>query len=260
VGSFKVAVTVFFVITLAFLFFFIKSEKESILASSLAEIFRSRNSRPLIVAFGDSFSAGLGVAPGQSYPDRLQRKLDARAYPYRVLNAGISGETSLQALRRVASICELQPQIVIVEFGANDPAHGFLPEDTRHNLSAIVSTLQNTGAEVILAGMEPTKGMNSGTRDLYSDLAHKHGIRWIPFFLAGVEGHPELNQEDARHPTARGYEQIARNVWNVLKPVLQESQTARQARSYQGFRFSLGRHGKTPVQPLPQSRSADQDQ
>lgn len=186
--------------------------------------------RPVIAAFGDSLTAGRGVDIEQSYPAQLQRKLDAEGYRYRVVNAGVSGDTSAQGLSRIASIRELRPSVVIVELGANDGLRGLPVEATRQNLEAIISQLAADGADVILAGMvlPPNYGSSytSDFRRLYTDLARIHKVALIPFFLQGVAGHPELNQEDGIHPTAQGYSIVVENVWAVLKPMI-----ARKTRS-----------------------------
>ncbi len=188
--------------------------------------------RPVIAAFGDSLTAGRGVDTEQSYPAQLQRKLDAEGYRYRVVNAGVSGDTSAQGLSRIASIRELRPSIVIVELGANDGLRGLPVEATRQNLEAIITRLAADGADVILAGMvlPPNYGFSytSDFRRLFPDLAGIHKVALIPFFLQGVAGHPELNQEDGIHPTAQGYGIVVENVWAVLKPMIVRNTRSRR--------------------------------
>ena len=180
--------------------------------------------RPVIVALGDSLTAGHGVGAEQNYPTQLQRKLDAEGYHYRVVNAGVSGDTSAQGLNRLAAVRELRPSIVIVGLGANDGLRGLPVEATRQNLDAIISQLKADGAGVVLAGMElpPNYGSayTSAFRRMYPDLARKYRIALIPFLLQGVAGHPDLNQEDGIHPTAEGYRIVVESVWVVLKPLL----------------------------------------
>ena len=180
--------------------------------------------RPVIVAFGDSLTAGRGVDTEQNYPSQLQRKLDREGYRYRVANAGVSGDTSAQGLNRIASVRELRPVIVIVELGANDGLRGLPVEATRQNLDAIVSQLTAEGANVILAGMAlpPNYGASytGAFSRIFPDLARLHRVALIPFFLQGVAGHPALNQEDGIHPTAQGYSIVVENVWAVLKPMI----------------------------------------
>jgi len=182
------------------------------------------DTRPLIIAFGDSLTEGSGVDPAHNYPAKLQARIDAAGYSYRVVNAGVSGETSSQGLSRTASIAALKPKIVIVEFGANDGLRGVPVETTRQNLENVIAQLKTTGAKVILAGMEvpPNYGpqYTSAFREIFSGLSEDLQVPLIPFFLEGVGGRPELNQDDGIHPTAEGYDIIVENVWNVLKPLL----------------------------------------
>jgi acyl-CoA thioesterase-1 len=180
--------------------------------------------RPVIVAFGDSLTAGRGVDPEQNYPSQLQRKLDAEGYRYRVVNAGVSGDTSAQGLDRLAAIRDLRPSIVIVELGANDGLRGLPVEATRQNLDAIVTQLKADGTVVVLAGMAlpPNYGSSytGAFRSMFPDLARRHRAALVPFLLQEVAGHPELNQDDGIHPTAKGYSIVVENIWAILRPVL----------------------------------------
>ena len=184
----------------------------------------THDNRPILVAFGNSLTEGSGVNPAQNYPAKLQARLDAAGYSYRVVNAGEAGETSAQGLNRIDSILALQPAIVIVEFGANDGLRGIPAETTRENLEEIVVRLQSAGAKVVLAGMEmpPNYGpqYTSAFRNIFRSVSEEQGVTLIPFFLEGVGGHPELNQADGIHPTAEGYDIVVDNVWKVLQPLL----------------------------------------
>jgi len=194
-------------------------------ASTDVPVSRDPDLRPVIVAFGDSLTAGAGVSADTSYPAKLQAKIDSAGYRYRVVNAGVSGDTSSQGLNRIQSVISLQPAIVIVEFGANDGLRGMPAETTGQNLAAIVSGLQSAGAKVLLAGMQipPNYGPHytRSFRDIFPSVAKRYKIALIPFFLEGVGGSPELNQDDGMHPTAEGYGIVVENVWKVLKPMLQ---------------------------------------
>jgi acyl-CoA thioesterase I len=185
---------------------------------------RPVDNRPVIVAFGDSLTAGLRVDEEQNYPSRLQSKLDAAGCKYRVVNEGVSGETSAQGLNRLDSILQMHPAIVVVEFGANDGLRGVQIEQTRKNLDEIIDQLQRTGVKVVLAGMmmPPNYGNAyiSNFSRIFPTLAKSRGVALVPFFLEGVAGHPELNQEDGLHPTAAGYQIVTENVWKALKPLL----------------------------------------
>ncbi len=180
--------------------------------------------RPVIVALGDSLTAGRGVDVEESYPSQLQRKLDAKGYRYRVVNAGVSGDTSAQGLSRIPAVRELRPSIVIVELGANDGLRGLPVEATRQNLDSVVSQLSADGAVVVLAGMvlPPNYGTSytGAFGRIFPDLARLHRVALIPFFLRGVAGQPALNQEDGIHPTAQGYSIVVENVWAALEPII----------------------------------------
>jgi len=184
----------------------------------------AEDTRPLIVAFGNSLTAGLGVDEADNYPSKLQEKLDAAGYKYRVINAGVSGDTSSQGLNRLNAILSLKAKVVILELGANDGLRGIPVEETRRNLEAIVRSLKDGGAKVLLAGMKMPP--NYGTlylhafEGIFTDLANKDGVSLIPFFLEGVGGRADLNQSDGIHPTAKGYDIVTENIWRVLKPIL----------------------------------------
>ncbi len=180
--------------------------------------------RPVIAALGDSLTAGIGVDPEQNFPSQLQRKLDESGYRYRVVNAGVSGDTSAQGLNRLPTVRELRPAIVIVALGANDGLRGLPVETTRDNLEAIIRAVQEDGSKVVLAGMEipPNYGLayTRAFRAIFPELAGRYGTALIPFLLEGVGGHAELNQDDGIHPTGKGYRIVAANVWKILKPLL----------------------------------------
>lgn len=184
------------------------------------------DTRPRIVAFGDSLTAGLGVQAGESYPALLQRRLDDLKYPYRVINAGVSGDTTAGGLRRVPWILKNEPELVILELGANDGLRGLSVDQTKSNLRQIVKQLKEAGAAVVLAGMKlpPNYGEDYTTRfeAIYPALAQEYHLPLIPFFLEGVGGASSLNQADGIHPTKEGYEIVVEQVLKVLKAVLNE--------------------------------------
>ena len=186
----------------------------------------TQDSRPVIVAFGDSLTAGLGVEPEENYPAKLQAKIDAEAYRYRVINAGVSGDTSSQGLDRLETIRILHPAIVIVEFGGNDGLRGVPVAVTRQNLEAIVSGLQDVGSKIVMAGMEipPNYGpaYTQAFHRIFADVAASRHTALVPFLLEGVGGHAELNQGDGIHPTAKGYDIVVENVWKALLPLLRK--------------------------------------
>ncbi|MEO7142489.1 MAG: arylesterase [Bryobacteraceae bacterium] len=182
------------------------------------------DSRPVIAAFGDSLTAGFGADPGKSYPDFLQKEIDIRGLAWRVVNAGVSGDTTTDGLARTAEVLAFHPHIVILEFGGNDGLRGLPLSTPRENLDRIIVALRNAGARVVLAGM--TLPPNYGSdyirpfEQLYKDLAAKYKLPLIPFLLAGVGAHPNLMQRDGLHPTAEGNRIVAQNVMKILSPLL----------------------------------------
>jgi acyl-CoA thioesterase-1 len=184
----------------------------------------SGDNRPRIVAFGDSLTAGLGVAADETYPAELQRRLDALGFRYRVINAGVSGETTAGGLRRVPWVLRSNPEIVILELGANDGLRGLRVNETQANLEQIIQQLQQSGVQVILAGMKlpPNYGKDylSGFERIYPELAARYRLPLIPFFLEGVAASDSFNQADGIHPTARGYRMIVETMLRTIQPVL----------------------------------------
>lgn len=174
-------------------------------------------SEGVIVAMGNSLTAGYGISENEAYPALLEKKLAADGYAYRVVNAGISGETSSGALSRVQWILTLKPDIVILETGANDGFRGIDPALVEKNIDETVRILQESGATVVLAGMQIVRNLGKEYTDAFNAIfprvARKHGVILIPFFLEGVAGEPGLNQADTIHPTARGYEIITQTVY-----------------------------------------------
>lgn len=162
-----------------------------------------------IVAVGDSLTAGYGVPETDAYPARLERKLNEAGYKWRVVNAGISGETSTGALARMDWILKLQPDIVILETGANDGLRGQDPELTHRNIDRMVATLQAKKVVVVLAGMQMLTNMGSPYRDkfvaIYPRVAKERKLILVPFFLDKVAGEENLNLSDGIHPNPQGY-------------------------------------------------------
>ena len=181
----------------------------------------------ILVAFGDSLTAGLGVPREESYPARLQDKLTLAGYRYRVVNAGVSGDTTAGGVRRVDWVLRNKPDLVIVELGANDGLRGLDLTETRANLTQIIQRLQAGGATVVLAGMKlpPNYGADytQAFQSMYAELAHQFGIPLIPFFLEGVATKAGLNQADGIHPTGSGYAVVVETIWPVLEPVLKKN-------------------------------------
>ncbi len=179
---------------------------------------------PKIVAFGDSLTAGLGVSPAQTYPAQLQRRLDEAGYRVRVINAGVSGETSAGGLRRVDWVLRSSPRLVILELGGNDGLRGIDPNETRKNLDRIIQRFTTEHIPVVLAGMKlpPNYGEKFTARfeAIYPDLANRHGIILMPFFLEDVALHDGLTQADGIHPTGDGYAVIVDNLLPMIEPLV----------------------------------------
>lgn len=169
-----------------------------------------------IVCMGNSLTAGYGLEETNAYPSLLEARLRAEGFRYRVVNAGVSGETSSGALSRLNWMLTLDPDIVILETGANDGLRGVDPELTRRNIEAIVAALQDREIVVVLAGMQMVTNLGpSFTRSfraIYPDIARGSQAILIPFFLEGVAGRADLNQTDGIHPTAEGYRVIVERI------------------------------------------------
>jgi acyl-CoA thioesterase-1 len=180
--------------------------------------------RPLVVCFGDSLTAGYGTDLGQSYPDYLQKDLDADGYNYRVVNEGISGNTTKDGVNRLESILALKPAVVVVEFGGNDGLRGLRIEDSRTNLDKIVATLKASGTKVVLAGitLPPDYGPDyiKQFNATYAMLAAKYHVPLLPFLLNGVFGVSGMMQADRTHATSDGNKVVARNVLPLITPIL----------------------------------------
>lgn len=182
--------------------------------------------RPVILALGDSLTAGFGLAEEESYPARLQARLRAAGYPHRVVNAGVSGDTSAGGLARLDWLMRQHPNVIILALGANDGLRGIKPAAMRANLAAIIERAQVGGARVLLAGMRmPTNYGADFTRRfeaVYGELAEKYGLPLLPFLLEGVALQSGLNQADGIHPNAKGAAVLTDNVWRALEPLLEK--------------------------------------
>jgi len=178
----------------------------------------------VVVALGDSLTAGLGVAADEAFPARLQARIRAEGYDYRVVNAGVTGDTTAGGLRRVDWALRAHPEVVIVALGANDGLRGQSPAAIRANLEEIVARLQAAGARVLLAGMRlpPNYGAEY-TKEfeaVFPAVARRAKVPLMPFLLDGVAADSRLNQADGIHPTAAGQQIIADRVWPYLRPLL----------------------------------------
>jgi acyl-CoA thioesterase-1 len=183
--------------------------------------------RRVILFVGTSLTAGLGVDPDSAYPAVIQRRLDSLHLAWRAQNAGVSGETSAGALRRLPWLLQAPFAILVIETGANDGLRGLNPDSTRANIDAIVSAVRahDSTMRIILVGMEAPPNMGvlftNRFRSLYPALARKDHLAFVRFLLAGVAGIDSLNQPDGIHPTPRGHRMVADNVWRVLGPMVE---------------------------------------
>ncbi len=183
--------------------------------------------RKTVIFFGDSLTAGYGLeSPDDAFPGVIQRKIDAAGRPWRVVNAGLSGETTAGGVRRLDWILRQPVDIFVLELGGNDGLRGIPVETSHANLQAIIDRVRTRfpNAAIILVGMQvPTNLGPDYTRQfaaIYPALAEKNHLALIPFLLEGVGGVPSLNQADGIHPTAEGHQIVAETVWRVLQPLL----------------------------------------
>jgi acyl-CoA thioesterase-1 len=184
------------------------------------------DARPVVLCFGTSLTAGAGLSPEEAFPALLQHKADSAGLGFRVVNAGVSGETSAAGLRRIDWLLQQPVGVLLLELGANDALRGQDLADAKRNLQEIIDRTRARfpGVRVVVAGMEapPNLGRRYTRefRDVFVELARENRAVLIPFLLEGVAGHAELNQGDGIHPTAAGARIVADRVWMVLEPVL----------------------------------------
>jgi acyl-CoA thioesterase-1 len=182
--------------------------------------------QPTIVCFGDSITAGRGAPAGHSYPDYLQKLLDSRGYHYRVLNMGISGDTTKDAVARLPNVLAAHPNLVVVELGGNDMLRGLPITATRANLDRVISTLQRAHIQVVLAGitLPPNYGADyiQAIKQTYADAAKKYRVPLLPFIYNHVYDVPGAIQPDGVHATAKGNALVAKNVFTLIQPMLKK--------------------------------------
>ena len=181
-------------------------------------------SLPKIVAFGDSLTAGMGLAQSASYPALLQKKLEEDGFSYEVVNAGVSGDTTAGGVRRIDWALEGEVKIVILELGANDILRGQPIDQMKKNLASIIERAKARGAAVLLAGMEaPTSSgieYRKAVHESFAELSREYNVPRIPFFLDGVAGMDALNQRDGIHPNEEGTRIVTETVYRSLRPML----------------------------------------
>jgi acyl-CoA thioesterase-1 len=180
----------------------------------------------VLVCFGDSITAGHGLSPGQSFPDAIQRQLNAQGYHYNVVNEGTSGATTKDAEASLPTVLHLHPEVVIVEFGGNDGLRGLPLAQTQHNLDAVLTALQSAHIKVLLAGitLPPNYGPDyiRAFDQVFRTLATQHKVAFVPMIYKDLIHVPDTIQEDGIHPTAKGSEIIAKTLMPTLKPLLRK--------------------------------------
>src|SRR6187200_2780183 len=190
---------------------------------------RPDGERGRVVFLGTSLTAGLGLDPANAYPALIQAKIDSAGLPYTAVNAGVSGETSAGALRRVDWLLQQPVAVLVIETGANDGLRGLPADSLRSNIDAILTRAHHLqpNAKLVLAGMKipPNYGRaySQQFEAIYPQLARAHGATLVPFLLEGVGGISSLNQADGVHPTAEGQRRMAETMWRVLEPVLKDA-------------------------------------
>jgi acyl-CoA thioesterase-1 len=184
--------------------------------------------RKSVLFLGTSLTAGYGIDPDQAYPALIQSKIDSSGLPYHVINAGVSGETSAGAVRRVDWLLQQPLAVLVVETGANDGLRGLSTDSLSSNIRAILRRAKELqpSVKLVLIGMRipPNYGRaySQSFEAIYPELARESGATLVPFLLEGVGGVSSLNQPDGVHPTAQGQRKMAETVWRVLEPVLRE--------------------------------------
>lgn len=200
-----------------------KSKEETQTETEISE-------KNVILFFGNSLTAGMGLEPSEAFPALIQNRLDSLDYNYEVVNAGLSGETTASGKNRINWVLNQDVDIFVLELGANDGLRGIPIAETRKNLQDIISTVkeENPNTRIVLAGMQipPNMGEEYTTefRNIFPELAEENNVELVPFLLEGVAGDPELNQQDGIHPTAEGYKIVANNVWSVLEGVVEKGE------------------------------------
>jgi acyl-CoA thioesterase I len=184
----------------------------------------ARGTERVVVTLGDSLTAGLGVAADEAWPALIESRLRREGYAYRVLNAGVSGDTTAGGLRRVDWVLRSRPEVAVVALGANDGLRGLATDAMESNLLAIVERLRAGGARVLVAGMQvpPNYGAaySRAFSGVFPDVARRTGSVLVPFLLDGVAADPRLNQPDGIHPNAAGHRAIAEHIWPHLVALL----------------------------------------
>jgi acyl-CoA thioesterase-1 len=182
--------------------------------------------KPVVLFFGTSLTAGAGLDPEQAFPALIEKKAEAEGVPITVINAGLSGETTAGAARRIDWVLRTPADLIVIEGGANDALRGLSPDAARVNLERVIAVIRQKqpAAKIVLIQMEapPNLGSAYGTsfRTIYTDIARKENIPLLAFLLTDVAGIARLNQADGVHPNAAGERIVADNLWRALKPII----------------------------------------
>jgi acyl-CoA thioesterase-1 len=190
----------------------------------------SAQDRDTILFFGDSITAGYGLTEEQAFPAIIQQKIDSLGLDYRVINSGLSGETTAGGLRRIDWVLQQHVDIFVLELGGNDGLRGIDPQNSKENLQGIMNKVVQTypDAEILLTGMEAPPNMGqaytSRFREIYSELSNENDVTFMPFILESVAGDPDLNLPDGIHPSEEGHRIVANDLWEYLRPMLVKKQ------------------------------------
>jgi acyl-CoA thioesterase-1 len=191
--------------------------------------------KPVVVFFGTSLTAGYGLEPEQAFPVLIEKKAQSEGLPIEAINAGLSGETTAGAARRIDWVLRTPADLVVIEGGANDALRGLSPDAARANLEQVIAAVRRKqpSAKIVLVQMEAPPNFGAAYtrsfRTIYADIAKKEGIPLLPFLLNGVAGIPRLNQADGIHPNLAGERIVADNLWSALKPIVAQLDRAQKS-------------------------------
>ena len=189
---------------------------------------RAEAAAPVVLFLGTSLTAGYGLDPDDAYPAQIQEKIRDAGLPHRVVNAGVSGESSAGALRRLDWLLRQPFDVLVLETGANDMLRGADPDETRRNIRAIIERVraERPQARIVLAGMMALPNLGEPYvrefQSIYPEIAREEDLPLVPFLLEGVAAEPALNLPDGVHPNEQGQERVAETVWQTLEPVLRD--------------------------------------
>lgn len=208
----------------------LETEQETRIEVPRTEAANTESETKRILFFGNSLTAGYGLEPDQAFPALIQQRIDSLNLPYKVINAGVSGETTSGGRSRIDWLLKQPVDVFVLELGANDGLRGVSTEETYNNLKAIIGKVRAKypDVKVVLAGMQipPSMGQQYAQdfREIYTSIAEEENVALIPFLLEGVAGNRELNQGDGIHPTEEGQEILAENVWDTLEPIVMQEE------------------------------------